>query len=69
METDVLSANEERLLSVLSDKPSEGSPIDDIQSCREALEYADVTLRPVSSILRSGRDALLRKIARSYMTF
>ncbi|MEM6900468.1 MAG: hypothetical protein AAF583_11915 [Pseudomonadota bacterium] len=68
-ETDVLSKDEENLLFILSDEPPEGESYNDISKCQEILRCANVMLRPIMNIKRSGRDDLLRKIARSYLSF
>ncbi|MEM1391254.1 MAG: hypothetical protein AAGG45_09255 [Pseudomonadota bacterium] len=72
-DTDILSKDEENLLFLLSDAPpktpSETSSYQDITNCRAALKSANVNLRPLVNIERSGRDAQLIKAARRYLSF
>ncbi|MEM8962454.1 MAG: hypothetical protein AAGD38_13305 [Acidobacteriota bacterium] len=63
--SDLLSANEETLLDQLS---SEALHCLDyaVHACRTALRQANIELRPLGIIERSGHDRLVDRIAESY---
>ena len=66
-EHEVLSPTEESLLAVLSVSAEPGEAV--TQRCRVQLMAAQIQPRPLSSIHRSGRDALQRKVAEGYQRF
>ena len=65
-DTDLLSANEEALLDLLSDQDHPDKDLALIRECRRDIENSEMHLRPAASIERSGQDEVMIRIAESY---